>query len=378
MGDKKSASARRLSKRLAQQDTQAPSSPSVLPTLSSDLGPGPLSTTVDWSVDEYLPHADGTGSESDNISLTSPIPMTNQAPKKPKKRAVSESSDSDADVQPPPKKQRAKKTKDVTEDAEDLSKRALVINVPRVSEIGNQRVELTHATEFTEALTIIYKILGCTDVARKPVLAYKLSNATLKASPMTLDSESDWTGCLKDLRQVENSKKAGTIIPVLILVTEQYLASLASKLGKNKGAATAKSRGKGGKAKVQILDLDHAESGDDDFDEGLGGMEAETKFVEQLQNEYGRCQLCGPSKACKITASGTHHPLSNNQLRAWAQALALGTHNVTLKTPPRDLKGQGLFSMFFKSTARRSAHQMSLSQYLQSSPLSVRCRRIWP
>ncbi|KAJ6629093.1 hypothetical protein B0H10DRAFT_2209028 [Mycena sp. CBHHK59/15] len=152
---------------------------------------------------------------------------------------------------------------------------------------------------------------------------------------MSLNSEADWNGCLEDVWQVENTKKA---------VTDQYLASLASKLGKGK-AAPKKGRSKG---KVQILDLDHAESGDDDFDEGLGGMEKESKFLEQLQNQYGHCQLCGTSKACKIAVSGAHHPLSNNKLCAWAQALSLGMHGVTLKTPPRDVKGQALFSMFFK------------------------------
>ncbi|KAJ6614351.1 hypothetical protein B0H10DRAFT_2221362 [Mycena sp. CBHHK59/15] len=85
---------------------------------------------------------------------------------------------------------------------------------------------------------------------------------------MSLNSEADWNGCLEDVRQVENTKKAGTVVPVHILVTDQYLASLASKLGKGKAAPT-KGRSKG---KVQILDLDHAESGDDDFDEGLGAL----------------------------------------------------------------------------------------------------------
>lgn len=75
------------------------------------------------------------------------------------------------------------------------------------------------------------------------------------------------------------------------------------------------------KGKIQIMDLDHAESDDDDFDEGLGEMEQEAKFLQLLQNEYGHCQVCGPTKVCKITMSGGHHPLSNNQQRAWAQSL---------------------------------------------------------
>jgi hypothetical protein len=72
-----------------------------------------------------------------------------------------------------------------------------------------------------------------------------------------------------------------------------------------------------------VLDLEHAEDGDDDFDEGVEVMAAEAKFVEQLQSKYSNCQLCGWSKACKIDVSGNHHPLSNNQLRGWGRSLVL-------------------------------------------------------
>ena len=96
-------------------------------------------------------------------------------------------------------------------------------------------------------------------------------------------------------------------------------------------------------------------------------MDKESKFLSQLQNQYGHCQLCGTTKACKITVAGAHHPLSNNQLSAWAKSLVcisfdfvirirltytqtLGKHGVTLRTPPRDVGGQNLFSMFFKTS----------------------------
>ncbi|KAF8173394.1 hypothetical protein K438DRAFT_1772200 [Mycena galopus ATCC 62051] len=78
-------------------------------------------------------------------------------------------------------------------------------------------------------------------------------------------------------------------------------------------------------------------------------MDQEIKRMEQLDNQYGHCQACGPTKFCKITVAGTHHHLSNGQRRAWAQALALGKNGLTLKTPPRDVAGQNLFGMFFKS-----------------------------
>jgi hypothetical protein len=72
---------------------------------------------------------------------------------------------------------------------------------------------------------------------------------------------------------------------------------------------------------VPVLDLDHAESGDDDFDVGLGTMDQELKSMQELDDHYGHCQACGPTKICKITVAGTHHHLSNNQRCAWAKAL---------------------------------------------------------
>jgi hypothetical protein len=110
------------------------------------------------------------------------------------------------------------------------------------------------------------------------------------------------------------------------------------------------------------MDPEHAESGDDDFDDGFGIMEKEKKRLGELQGKYSRCQLCGPDKACKVDINGNHCRLSNNQLRAWSMALvcvflsfsraqtdtfqALETRGVTLSTPPND----SLFGMFFKNS----------------------------
>lgn len=52
-------------------------------------------------------------------------------------------------------------------------------------------------------------------------MTYKLANATKNVPETSLSTESDWEGCLEDVRQAENAKKAGTVIPVMILVTEQ-------------------------------------------------------------------------------------------------------------------------------------------------------------
>ena len=80
--------------------------------------------------------------------------------------------------------------------------------------------------------------------------------------------------------------------------------------------------GKGKKAKVTLLDLNH--DGDDD-DDDEGGRESlmgkEREYFETLRKKHSNCQLCGPSKACKIGANGTHIPLTHGQLRGWALSL---------------------------------------------------------
>ncbi|KAJ7827209.1 hypothetical protein B0H13DRAFT_2439763 [Mycena leptocephala] len=371
MGDGKGKSARRKSRRLAnveadttaqKANTQQPSSPEPTAISGSHYD---LSASVDFS---DTPNSDNPQSldpkdndRSSSINITPPPPIKRKAPSKAPKRVpqkaaskkassdheseVTLSSSSEDDVvQPPKKKSRGKNAKSGETETLSHDKRQLVLSVPRASEPGNQRITLTHATQFNEALVVIHSTVGCTDVARKPVLTYKLSNATAKVPATSLSTEEDWKGCLEDVRQAERAKKAGVLIPVMILVTEQYLNSLSVKRGKAK-PSIGKGRGK----KPVILDLDHVESGDDDFDDGLGTMDHEIKCMEQLDNQYGHCQACGPTKFCKITVAGTHHHLSNGQRRAWAQALALTKNGVTLKTPPRDVAGQNLFGMFFKS-----------------------------
>ncbi|KAJ6478397.1 hypothetical protein C8R45DRAFT_1101803 [Mycena sanguinolenta] len=295
---------------------------------------------------------------SSSIMITPPPPVKRKAPmkaqkqaamkaaKKAAKRAVAEtvalsddtlSSDSDATA-PPPKRRKKDKGKEPDILCDDQHQ--LILSVPWVSEPGNQRISFTHSTTFSDALSAIYTTVGCTDVARKPVLTYKLSNAVKSVPETSLQTDSDRKGCLQDMRQAEITKKAGTVIPVMIL----YLKSLVAKRGRTKLPS-----GKGQSTKVPVLDLDHAESGDNDFDEGLGTMDQELKFVEELDAHYGHCQACGPTRICKITVASTHHHLSNNQRRAWSQALALKKNGVTLRTPPHDVAGQNLFSMFFKS-----------------------------
>ncbi|KAJ7099891.1 hypothetical protein B0H15DRAFT_770820, partial [Mycena belliarum] len=212
----------------------------------------------------------------------------------------------------------------------------LVLMIPRADCDGIQRQVMTHAASFDDALEVIYETIGCAEVAKKPVLMYKISNAGVKALPISLSTDEDWTGCLAEVRAA--SKKA---LHVQIVVTEQYLLSLRAKLGIKGTAPATKS-----KKKVPLLDLEHAQSDEDDFDEGLGIMETEKKFLEQLQAKLGRCQRCGPTKSCKIDISGAHFNLRNNQLLAWSHSLAVGTRGVTLETPPNATA----FGMFFKNS----------------------------
>ncbi|KAJ7661962.1 hypothetical protein DFH06DRAFT_362923 [Mycena polygramma] len=366
MGDKSGTHARRKSRRL--QKAAPSSTPVIEPQqhASSDLSPAPHTHDEESHPALEFPASDEDfqvepHSLSHIHSSITPPPKKRKAPAK--KAAASSDSDDDAltvdDMSSPPKKkvkatsktqtkgkkkQKAKKGKKDQSDSEDgdLGKRRLMLSVPRAAEVGNQRLNFTHETGFSEALDAIHATVGCADLARKPVLTYKLATSAGKDPAMSLSTVADWEGCLWDVRQAENAKKAGTVISVMILVTQQYLDSVKAKKGKTPAT-------KGRNKKLPILDLDHAESGDDDFDEGLGTMEHETKCLEQLDSKYGHCQACGPTKICKITVTGTHHHLSNNQRRAWAQALVLKKLGVTINTPPRDMTGQNLFGMFFKS-----------------------------
>ncbi|KAJ7182125.1 hypothetical protein C8R46DRAFT_1314133 [Mycena filopes] len=259
-----------------------------------------------------------------------------------------------------PKKKKAKQKQKQKETLDP--RRKLVLYIPQALSEGTQRENLRHSTPFASVLERIYETLGCVDLEIKPKLSYKLSNATAKSDTINLTSAADWEGCLEEVTEVERKKK-GLLVSVRIQVSEQYLLSLRALLGKGKGSGSSKAGKKGGKKAMPLLDLEHAQDGEDDFDSGLGIMEKESEKLEQLQKHYGRCQMCGPTKACKITIAGEHHPLSNNQLRAWAHCLAAETHGVTLQTPPH----AKLFQMFFKSSGPAAPAPPS-NQVMQSAP----------
>ena len=95
----------------------------------------------------------------------------------------------------------------------------LVLMIPQASNTGTQREHLMHSTSFDDALAVIHETIGCADVPKKPMLSYKLSNATGKAPAINLGSAKDWDGCLEDVTSVEVKKKMQ--VSVTIVVTDQ-------------------------------------------------------------------------------------------------------------------------------------------------------------
>ncbi|KAJ7135462.1 hypothetical protein C8R43DRAFT_955982 [Mycena crocata] len=310
-----------------------------------------LSKQADFEDDHSVPgdtaYSPGnTQFDPDSDPITPPPPPTRR---KPVHRATTVSdSDSSNSEKPAPKKRAKKKhAKEVEAVVPGDADRKLVLLIPRAELEGSQRQVLSHTTTYEEALDVIY--------------AVHLSTATVKTEAISLSSVDDWAGCLEDVTDIEKKKA----VSVKIIVKDQYLLSLRAKLGVK--ATGPKPKGK----RIPVLDLDHAQDGEDDFDDDLGIMDKEKQFLEQLQTAHGRCQLCGPTKACKINVAGEHHHLSNNQLRGWSHSLvitsstvhsqfitllqAIGTHNITLKAPPNDT----LFAMFFKNSCRTPSNSAS-------------------
>ncbi|KAJ7934980.1 hypothetical protein B0H13DRAFT_2477611 [Mycena leptocephala] len=155
---------------------------------------------------------------SSSINIIPPPPIKRKAPSKAQKRVPQKAAskkaasdheseaNSEDDVVQPSKKFRGKNAKGGKTETLSHDKRhaclcyfhchfdslfipqELVLSVPRASEPGNQRITLTHATHFNEALAVIHSTVGCTDVAHKPVLTYKLSTATAKVPATSLST----------------------------------------------------------------------------------------------------------------------------------------------------------------------------------------------
>lgn len=91
---------------------------------------------------------------------------------------------------------------------------------------ATQRILLDSKTPFSSVLDHIYKVLGCAGITHTPDLAYKLSTAPAKASPITLCTSEDWVGLLETLLAAKAKKKpkgkntVPVTIPVTIIVPE--------------------------------------------------------------------------------------------------------------------------------------------------------------
>ncbi|KAJ7923691.1 hypothetical protein B0H13DRAFT_2400983 [Mycena leptocephala] len=276
----------------------------------------------------------------DAKSVVEVSPVLSKPPRK-RGRAQSVEILSDSDVEsPPPKKSKSKQAKKTKEAVQLDPDRKLVLMIPQASSEGTQRENLKHSTTFDEALVVIHETIGCNDVPKKPLLSYKLSNAPAKAPAINLGSSSDWEGCLEEVTEAESKKNAK--VSVVIIVVDIYMNSLRAKLGLKSAGAKPK------KGKLPILDLEHAGSGDDDFDEGLGIMDKEVKCLEQLQNHHGRCQRCGPH--CRVKSIARETTTSSPTPAAWLGA-------ITRRRPTTAASEQPPFLGWDSTWGTRSCHR---------------------
>jgi hypothetical protein len=77
-------------------------------------------------------------------------------------------------------------------------------------------------------------------------------------------------------------------------------------------------KGKQGK-KSALIDLDNDDEDDDVGDDSI--LNREQGFLEKLEKVLTRCQLCGPTKFCRISRNGEHVNLTFQQRRGWVVAL---------------------------------------------------------
>ena len=90
---------------------------------------------------------------------------------------------------------------------------------------GSQRVKLDPSTSYDELIENIYEIVGCSNVAKKLQLLYRLSNATAKSPAVNLGNDIDWEGCLEDV--VHGIKKGkGTLITIKIPISDVVSRSI--------------------------------------------------------------------------------------------------------------------------------------------------------
>jgi hypothetical protein len=92
------------------------------------------------------------------------------------------------------------------------------------------------------------------------------------------------------------------------------MSSLRAK-GKKKPTTNSKNK------KASLLDLDNDDDDDSAGDEDEDAIEKEKKALLNLEKTLRMCQLCGPTKFCKVNRTGKHVSLTFNQRRGWSVAL---------------------------------------------------------
>ncbi|KAF8216265.1 hypothetical protein K438DRAFT_2080154 [Mycena galopus ATCC 62051] len=111
-----------------------------------------------------------------------PGPKPKQKPATKKAQDSSDDTEVPLDPEPPvkkPKQSRQKKGTMVEYDNDGNEIKAvvdIVCMIPGMATEGNQCVPLHSSHLFEDALEVIYETIGCVSVARKPMLAYKLSS----------------------------------------------------------------------------------------------------------------------------------------------------------------------------------------------------------
>jgi hypothetical protein len=86
----------------------------------------------------------------------------------------------------------------------DLSLSELILVVPHGASEGSQRISISLKNiDYMDVVEKIYEAIGCLEVTRKPLMSYKLGNATQKSTPISLATEDDYEGLLEDVAAVE-------------------------------------------------------------------------------------------------------------------------------------------------------------------------------
>jgi hypothetical protein len=153
----------------------------------------------------------------------------------------------------------------------------IIFMIPAAATDGSQRIPMKPTVSFEDALELIHETIGCVSVERKPTLAYKFSTAKQNATKISLCTDTDWEGLVTDALAKMKTKKdisvevfvlpTMSVVLVLFLFSVrcpqtnayQYMLSLRAKNNKKTPMAT---KGKGGKAKLTVMDLDNNDSED--------------------------------------------------------------------------------------------------------------------